>query len=101
MTNRVSRPASSSAATRTSERIVVDGLLDAIEEWLAQLGQRELGLDAADIDGGDRLLHPADDRDLTDGHDAGLFLRRCQRRGEQCCCTEQERREVIAERRER
>ena len=59
----------------SSERIVVDGLFDAIEKRLPELGQGELGLNAAHVDRGDRLLHATDDGDLADGHDTWLLLR--------------------------
>ena len=61
-------------ANRPSERIVRNRLLDAIEKRLAQLGERELGLNPAHVHGGDRFLHAADDRDLADGDDAPFFL---------------------------
>ena len=63
-----------------SERVLADRLLDAIEERLPELGERELGLDLGHVDRGDGLLDAPDDRDLADLEDALLLLGRPLRR---------------------
>src|SRR5262249_21021416 len=65
--------------TRGSERVFPRRLFDAIEERLPELGERELRLDLAHVDGGDRLLHAADDRDLVDRDHALLLCGRVVR----------------------
>jgi hypothetical protein len=77
---------------RFLERLAEDGLFDAIQERLPKFGERELGLDAAHIDGSDRFLNSARDRDFGQRDDTSPALvlseggprsRREDREGEQ------------------
>src|SRR5690606_27135631 len=52
----------------------VQGALDAIQERLPELCQRQLWLNAANVHSRNRLLHTSHDGHLTDGDHAALLL---------------------------